>query len=132
MGHAVNAVVSPISCYEMMARGQNRGVQGELSVFDYFAVLVGFASYFLTLFIPHNKRPILLPVLVVYLLVLLPVLVPPSNRPIQFLAFPGAFILLLTIVIIVSYSITHTPYQEHGNKQRNYCSFHIPNPNTYF
>ena len=28
MGHAVNAVVSPISCSEMMARGQDRGVQG--------------------------------------------------------------------------------------------------------
>ena len=58
MGHAVNAVVSPISCSEMMARGQDQGVQGELLVLDYFAVLVGFASYFLPLFIPHNKRPI--------------------------------------------------------------------------
>ena len=58
MGHAVNAVVSPISCSKMMARGQDQGVQGELLVLDYFAVLVGFASYFLPLFIPGNVNPI--------------------------------------------------------------------------
>ena len=117
MGHAGNAVVSPITASEIMARGLDRHVKEELLVFDYFAVLVVFASYFLPLFIPDNKRPVLLAVLVINLLALLPVLVPPSNRPIQFLALPGAFILLLTIVIIVSYSLTHTPNQYHGNKQ---------------
>ena len=117
MGHAGNAVVSPITASEIMARGLDRRVERQLLVFDYFAVLVVFASYFLPLFIPDNKRPVLLAVLVINLLALLPVLVPPSNRPIQFLALLGAFILLLTIVIIVSYSLTHTPNQYHGNKQ---------------
>ena len=58
MGHAGNAVVSPITGSEMMARELDQRGEGELLVFDYFAVLVVFASYFLPLFIPHNKRPI--------------------------------------------------------------------------
>ena len=58
MGHAGNAVVSPITGSEIMARGLDRHVEEGLLVFDYFAVLVVFASYFLPLFIPHNKRPI--------------------------------------------------------------------------
>jgi len=119
MGHAGNTVYSPITGSKMMARGLDWRVEGEFLVFDYFAVLIVFAPYFLPLFIPQKKRPVLIAVLVVYLLALLPVLVPPSNRPIQFLALPAALILLLTIVIIVSYSITHTPNQEHGNKQSN-------------
>ena len=119
MGHAGNEAVSPVTGSEMMVSGLDRRIEVELLVFDYFAVLVVFASYFLPLFIPHNKRSVFLAVLVIYLLALLPVLVPPSNRPIQFLAFPGAFILLLTIVIIVSYSFTHTPNHEQGKKQAN-------------
>ena len=58
MGHAGNAVVSPITGSEMMARGLDQRVEGELLVFDYFTVLVVFASYFLTLFIPDNPKPI--------------------------------------------------------------------------
>ena len=58
MGHAGNAVVSPITDSEMMANGLDRRVEGELLVFDYFAVLVVFASYFLPLFIPGNEKPI--------------------------------------------------------------------------
>ena len=82
MGHAGNAVVSPITGSEIMARGLDRRFEEELLLFDYFAVLVIFASYFLPFFIPHNKRPIFLAVLVIYLLAHLPVLVPPSYRPI--------------------------------------------------
>ena len=58
MGHAGNAVVSPITGSEMMARGLDRRVKEELLVFDYFVVLVVFASYFLPLFIPGNEKPI--------------------------------------------------------------------------
>ena len=55
MGHAGNAVFSPITGSEIMARGLDRRVEEELLVFDYFAVLVVFASYFLPLFIPGNE-----------------------------------------------------------------------------
>ena len=55
MGHAGNAVVSPITASEMMARALDRHVEGKLLVFDYFAVLVVFAPYFLPLFIPGNE-----------------------------------------------------------------------------
>ena len=58
MGHAGNAVVSPITGSEMMSRGLDRRVERQLLVFDYFAVLVVFASYFLPLFIPGNEKPI--------------------------------------------------------------------------
>ena len=58
MGHAGNAVVSPITASKIIARGLDRHVKGELLVFDYFAVLVVFASYFLPLFIPGNEKPI--------------------------------------------------------------------------
>ena len=55
MGHAGNGVVSPITGSEMMARGLDRRFEEELLLFDYFAVLVIFAPYFLPLFIPGNE-----------------------------------------------------------------------------
>ena len=55
MGHAGNAIVSPITASEITARGLDRHVKRDLLVFDYFAVLVVFASYFLPLFIPGNE-----------------------------------------------------------------------------
>ena len=59
------AVDSPITGSEMMARGLGRVVRWELLVFDFFAVLVVFAIYFLPIFIPPNGRPMLFSVLVV-------------------------------------------------------------------
>ena len=58
MGHAGNAIVSPITASEITARGLDRHVKRDLLVFDYFVVLVVFASYFLPLFIPGNEKPI--------------------------------------------------------------------------
>ena len=55
MGHAGNEAVSPVTGSEMMVRGLDRRIEVELLVFDYFAVLVVFASYFLPLFIPGNE-----------------------------------------------------------------------------
>ena len=58
MGHAGNVVVLTITGSELMSRGLDRRVERQLLVFDYFVVLVVFASYFLPLFIPGNPKPI--------------------------------------------------------------------------
>jgi hypothetical protein len=49
----------------MMGRGLGRSGEGEVLVFDFLAVFVGFAIYLLPIFIPPNGRPMLFSVLVV-------------------------------------------------------------------